>query len=152
MTTSRPNIWIATKTFPYVQCTYRYWRAVDRSRYLRSYSFKPKIVLESRHLDNRDMVVTRGETIFNELDLMLTLVFRDKIVVAEDDPLLNQFRSMADSDMCQISILPGVGLEKIAEGIYNHAKVTLFNMDLINRVDIRSVELDDGMLNIAYVV
>lgn len=152
MNDSRPNVWIATKTFPFVECIYRYWRATDGSRYLRSYNFRTKVILECRQLDNQRMTIPRGDALFSEIDLMLSSVFRHKIIVAEDDPLLTQFKLMSDSDLCRIMILPDVGLEKIAEGIYNHIKVILSNQDVINRIDVRSVEVDDGEINISYVV
>lgn len=152
MNDTRPGIWIATKKFNSVECIYRYWRATDGSRYLQQYSFQTKIVLECRNLDNHQMVIPKGESLFSEIDHMLTLVFRGKVIVAEDDPMLNQFKMMVDSGLCRLSVLPDVGLEKIAEGIYNHVKVILHNQDVINRMDVRSVEVDDGEINIAYVV
>jgi len=83
---------------------------------------------------------------------MLTTVFSDKILVAEDDPLINQFKAMSDMGMCKILVLPSVSQERIAEGIYNHVKVVLFNQDETHRMDIRSVELESNGMIVSYIV
>lgn len=130
---------------------FRYWRSEDDERLLSVYKFNVKIVLECHQLDNQQMVIPKGDYIFNEIDVMLSLIFRDKVIVAEDDPKLNLFKTMSDSGMIKLMVLPDVGLEKIAEGIYNHVNVILVNQELISRIDIRSVEIEDGDVNISYI-
>ena len=131
---------------------FRYWRAEDDERLLKPYRFTVKVVLECHQLDNQQMVIPSGDYIFNEIDVMLSLIFRNRVLVAEDDPKLNLYKSMSDAGTIQLMVLPDVGLEKIAEGIYNHVKVILFNQDMISRLDIRSVEIDDGDITISYIV
>jgi hypothetical protein len=150
--TVRPNIWVAQKQFFGINCMFRYWRSNHDDGLLSMYRFNIKLVLECRDLDDHQMVIPKGDYIFKEVEMMLEMVFRDKVIVAEDDPQINLYKIMADNGVIRLMVLPDVGLEKIAEGVYNHVKVILINQDMVHRIDIRSVEIDDGEVIVSYIV
>lgn len=152
ITSTRPNVWVAQKQFYSINCIFRYWRSDGQDRFLKTYRLNAKVVLECQNLDNHQMVIPRGDYLFNEIEVMLSMVFRNRVIVAEDDPQINLYKAMSDANVIELMVLPDVGVEKIAEGIYNHVKVILFNQDMINRIDIRSVEIDDGEITVSYIV
>lgn len=138
----RDGVYLSTKVFDSVNCVFRLWNAVDpKDRVLKSYNLKIKILFECHHLDQGYVLLDDNHDCLKEFNKMLNSYFRNKTVVALDDPEISIFQALDHKNVIHMSTLPIVSPEKIAEEIFNWFKVWLSNSRLIERVDIRSVEV-----------
>ncbi len=138
----RDGVYLSTKIFENVNCVFRRWNAEEPSdRQLLPYNFKIKILFECHHLDQGYVLLDDNHDCLREFEKMLNRYFRNKTVVALDDPEMSIFQALDHKNVINLSTLPTVSPEKIAEEIFNWFKVWLTNSQLIVRIDVRSVEL-----------
>lgn len=138
----RDGVYLSTKIFDDIRCVFRLWNADDpKDRVLKSYNFKIKILFECHNLDQSYILLDDNNDCLKEFDKMLTRHFRNKSIVALDDPEMSIFQALDQKNVISLSTLPNVSPEKIAEEFFSWFKVWLTNSRLIDRVDVRSVEL-----------
>ena len=121
-----------------LSCTFRQHAAThSHCSLLHGYSLGFKFVFEAEELDERNWVQDFGG--LDELKAFLEKTFDHTMVVAQDDPMLEQFQAMsgwsADADLngkpdevqahpvgnkgvVNLVTLPAVGCEKFAEYVY----------------------------------
>lgn len=107
-------------------CCFRQWRANhSHCSTLHGYALGFEFVIGSDELDSRNWVYDYGN--FKDIKTWLEHTFDHTLVVAEDDPLLPEFRKLNeiqdgwnDNGCVQLRVLPHVGCEKFAEYVFNH--------------------------------
>lgn len=155
MTAARGDgVFLATKVYENISCIFRIWDADHpKDRVLKSYTFRIKILFESHYLGQGNQLLDDDHDCLKEFNKMLNQYFRNKTVVALNDPEMPIFQALDQKGVIFLSTLPEVSSEKIAQEIFNWFKVWLINSKLIERVDIRSAELTvNGLHNVIYVV
>ena len=111
----------STKIIELGSCAFRQWRAEGtHCKYVHGYRLMAKFWFGCKDLDNRNWVVNFGG--LKGLKLMLQDQFDHTLCVAEDDPLLSSFKELNEKGGCDLRVMPGVGIEKVAEWCYNAAK------------------------------
>jgi 6-pyruvoyltetrahydropterin/6-carboxytetrahydropterin synthase len=124
------------------------------SRFLHGYGVSFRIWFEGE-LDHRNWVWDFGgmKRAKGTIDGMnpkewMDYMFDHTMLVAEDEPFLNDFRSMAKADVVQLRILPGVGAEQFAKYVYN--KINAFVLEETEgRVKVAQVEFMENTKNTA---
>ena len=113
------------KKFDGFSTCFRQWRAnTTHCQYLHGYDVEFEVTFEGE-LDHRNWVWDFGgmKRAKNLIDGMqpkewMEYMFDHTVVVAEDDPELDNFRDMADRGVIQLRIVEAVGAEKFAEYLY----------------------------------
>lgn len=118
---------LSTKTFNTdrgLSCCFRQWRAThSHCSTLHGYSIGVKFVFECDVLDERNWVFDFGG--LKDIKKWLEHMFDHTCCVAEDDPLLDQFKAFAATGVMDLRVVPGVGCERFAEMIFDHVTQVL---------------------------
>jgi len=134
-------LWISTKTFTHSEgltCCFRQWKSTNRSNKLHGFALSFKLVFECHKLDEPDWVIDFLS--MEHIRDWLKSQFDHTTLVAEDDPDIELFRSLNDSQLIDLRVLSGVGCEKFAEHVFRYVMRWLIETSQITRVTIRSVE------------
>ncbi|NDB84165.1 MAG: 6-pyruvoyl tetrahydrobiopterin synthase [Alphaproteobacteria bacterium] len=107
-----------------LSCAFRQWRSThSHCSLLHGYSIGIRLVFESDTLDPRNWVMDFGG--LKKFKQWAEYMFDHTTLVAEDDPYLDVFLSMAkinggyqDKGILDLRIVPAVGCEKFAEMAY----------------------------------
>lgn len=100
-----------------LSATFRQWRAThSHCQHLHGYALAVSFTFGAFTLDARQWVIDFGG--FDEVKDWLHGVFDHKLLVAEDDPALEQFQALAAANLASTVILPNVGCEAFAETIH----------------------------------
>lgn len=140
----------STKTYGHeigLSCAFRQWKAESHCRHIHGYALAVKFVFEAEELDVRNWVVDFGS--LKSLKGMLEDTFDHTLLVAEDDPFLERFKSLGEADIAKIVIVPACGCEKFAEMIYECAEVWLKDAGFSPRCHLVSVEVREHAGNSA---
>lgn len=132
----------STKTYGHergLSCAFRQWRADSHCRLLHGYSLGFKFIFEAEELDVRNWVVDFGS--LASLKTILEDTFDHTTVLAEDDPLLAEFKHMESLGACRLVVLPAGGCERFAEYVYEVAEQWLKDAGYSPRVRLVSVEV-----------
>ena len=147
--TNQPVTYKFTSTKEYhdaFPCAYRQWRADSHCNNIHGYSFSMKFYFGTNDLDVRNWAADYGG--LKELKRFLEDQFDHTLLVAEDDPGINGFRTMDGLGVIQLRLLPAVGAEKFAEYIFN--KVNPFVVEETGgRVKVTKVEFFENDRNSA---
>lgn len=130
-----------------LSCCFRQWRSShSHCSLLHGYSIGIKLIFESETLDDRNWVMDFGGLkAFKEWS---EYTFDHTLVVAEDDPHLDKFKTLAKlglndvGGICDLRVVPAVGCEKFAEQAYNVMNCIL---QTYQRGDIFSWTMDNGI-------
>ena len=131
----------STKTYGHelgLSAVFRQWRATSHCNKLHGYSLSFRFVFEATKLDDRNWVVDFGG--LKGLKDKLQEVFDHKLVVAKDDPELENLRALAASGLADIVELDGVGCEKFAELAATLARIQIDKLGMSKRVKVVEVE------------
>lgn len=145
--------YFSTKTFGHelgLSCAFRQWRAESHCRFLHGYAIAVKLVFGAATLDVRNWVVDFGS--LKTLKGMLEDTFDHKTLIAEDDPLLEQFKLLHAAGGCDLVIVPACGCEKFAEMIHVVTAQWLLDAGYGDRVHLVSVEVREHGANSALYV
>ena len=146
---------ISSKVFDGFSTCFRQWKATDtHCRFLHGYGISFKIYFEGV-LDHRNWVWDFGgmKRAKGQIDGMspkdwFGYMFDHTIVVAVDDPKLEEFKKLDAAGVAQVRIVPATGAEKFAEFIYD--KVNPFiAAETQNRVKVIKVEFREHGKNAA---
>lgn len=140
----------STKTYGHeigLSCAFRQWRAESHCRLLHGYALAVKFTFEADELDCRNWVVDFGS--LKSLKGMLEDTFDHKLIVTEDDPLLEKFVDLQYSGACDLVILPAAGCEKFAEYIFGATETWLQANGYTPRCRLVSVEVKEHGANSA---
>jgi 6-pyruvoyltetrahydropterin/6-carboxytetrahydropterin synthase len=146
---------ISTKVFDGYSTVFRQWKAEGtHCKFLHGYGVSFKVWFEGE-LDERNWVWDFGgmKRAKGTIDGMnpkawMDYMFDHTMIVAENDPNINLFRSMDESNIIQLRILPAVGAEQFAKYIYE--KLNTFIQEETDRsVKVVQVEFREHEKNTA---
>jgi len=145
----------STKVFDGYSCVFRQWKAEGtHCRFLHGYGVSFRVWFEGK-LDERNWVWDFGQAkrSIYLIDGMspkawMDYMFDHTTIMAEDDPLLNTFKTLEATGVVQLRIIPAVGCEKFAEYIYNKLNPWV-ESDSNGRVKITQVEFREHEKNTA---
>lgn len=140
----------STKTYGHeigLSAAFRQWRAESHCKYLHGYAMAVKFIFAAEELDVRNWVVDFGS--LKSLKGWLEDTFDHKTLVAEDDPEIGFFQTLANRGVIQMVVVPATGCEKFAEMIYEATEVWLKDNGYAPRVSLVSVEIKEHGANSA---
>lgn len=141
----------STKTFGHdlgISCAFRQWRAThSHCSKLHGYAISIHYVFAAKELDHRNWVIDFGGLKTLKQQIMDT--FDHKTVVAEDDPLLDNFKVMHELGALDLVIVPAVGCEQFAKYAHDLAVDWLHKNGHSDRVRVESVEIREHGANSA---
>lgn len=110
---------LSTKTYGNdrgLSCCFRQWRSThSHCSLLHGYSIGIKLIFECESLDERNWVMDFGG--LKEFKNWAEYMFDHTLLVAEDDPQLEQLQSL--DNIAHVRVVPAVGCERFAEMAYN---------------------------------
>lgn len=114
----------STKTYGHEQglsCVFRQHPA-ERShcRFLHGYALKVSMTFQARQLDQRNWVVDFGG--LKDIKAWLQENFDHKLVVAQDDPHLDELTALAGIGVADTVVVPAVGCEAFAQYIFDNVQ------------------------------
>ena len=121
----------STKLIELGSCAFRQWRANpehatsgltrldSKCHLIHGYQLKAKFIFGCSELDERNWVTDFGS--LKQLKAILNNQFDHTLCIAENDPLLEEFKSLHEKGGCDLRIMSGVGIEKTAEWCFNTA-------------------------------
>ena len=77
------------------------------------------------------------------------ICFDHTLIVAEDDPFLEAFKQMEESEVAQVRVIPATGAEKFAEYIYTKLN-SFVQTETEGRVRVTKVKFAEHGKNAAY--
>lgn len=140
----------STKTFGHdlgLSCCFRQWRAESHCYFLHGYAVAITLVFEADELDARNWVVDFGS--LKSLKGMLADTFDHKLLVAEDDPYLDELCALGALGIADVLVLPAVGCEKFAEYVYGATETWLDAKGYTPRCRLVSAEVKEHGANSA---
>ena len=140
--TKRPPLYRSTKTYDHnegLSCCFRQWRAVhSHCRLIHGYALAFKFVFAARELDERNWCFDFGG--LKDVKKWLHEQFDHTMIVAEDDPCLPTFRSLAAAGLVDLRVLPSVGCEAVSRYAFSHVNALVYQKT-DGRVWVESVEV-----------
>ena len=124
-------------------------------RFIHGYGISFKVYFEGE-LDDRNWVwdfggMKRATTLIDgkQPKAWMDYIFDHTLIVAEDDPWLEAFKQMGESEVAQVRVIPATGAEKFAEYIY-HKLNEFVRAETVNRVKVIKVKFMEHGKNAAY--
>ena len=93
-------------------CAFRQWRADSHCNLIHGYALQFELKFGGE-LDDRNWIVDFGG--LKPLKAWLEDNFDHKVILDEDDPMMEHFEKIASVGLCELSVFDGVGVEKFAE-------------------------------------
>ena len=141
----------STKTFGHdlgISCAFRQWRAThSHCSKIHGYALAVTMVFEANTLDQRNWVMDFGG--FKQIKQEIMDNFDHKLVVAADDPMLDEFQRMHKLGIADVVILPKVGCESFAQFIAQAMVEPMIKKEFSDRVKLVSVEVREHGANSA---
>jgi 6-pyruvoyltetrahydropterin/6-carboxytetrahydropterin synthase len=143
------------KKFDGFSTCFRQWRAnTTHCQFLHGYDVEFEVTFEGE-LDHRNWVWDFGgmKRANNLIDGMqpkawMEYMFDHTVVVAEDDPDMQNFIDMDSRGIIQLRVVPGVGAEKFAEFLY-HKLNDFVQLETEGRVKVVKVKFMENHKNSA---
>lgn len=130
-----------------LSAAFRQWRAQSHCRFLHGYALSVHVEFEADELDVRNWVVDFGS--LKSFKGVLEDTFDHKVLVAEDDPALMEFKELESRFLCQVVVVPATGCEAFAKLIFDYAEVWLKDNGYAPRVSIHHVTVREHGANSA---
>ena len=141
----------STKTFGHdlgISCAFRQWRAThSHCSKIHGYALSVTMVFEANTLDDRNWVMDFGG--FKQIKQEIMDTFDHKLVVAADDPMLDEFKNLHKLGVADVVILPKVGCEAFAQFISQAMVEPMIKEGFSDRVKLVSVEVREHGANSA---
>lgn len=140
----------STKTYGHtigLSAAFRQWRAESHCNKIHGYALAIRFVFEAEELDVRNWVVDFGS--LKALKGLLEDTFDHKLLVAEDDPRLEEFKRLQDLGMADVVIVPATGCERFAEMIFDVTSQWLKDAGYSPRCRLVEVEVSEHGANSA---
>lgn len=137
----------STKVIELGSCAFRQWRAThSHCQFVHGYQLKAKIWFSADSLDDRNWIVDFGG--LKPIREILRDMYDHKLVVAQDDPLLEVFKEMHAAGACDLRIAPAVGAERTAEEVFKTVNTWIKN-ETNDRCRVTKVEVYEHEYNSA---
>lgn len=143
----------STKTYGHeagLTATFRQWRAESHCRFMHGYALAIRLEFEADELDVRNWAVDFGS--LKSFKQLLENTFDHKTLVAEDDPMIDEFRRLHQIGLIQMVEVPATGCEAFAKLVFDAAEVWLKDAGYAPRVRMHSVEVREHGSNSAIFV
>jgi 6-pyruvoyltetrahydropterin/6-carboxytetrahydropterin synthase len=145
----------STKLFDGFSCVFRQWKAEGtHCRFLHGYGVSFRVWFEGE-LDERNWVWDFGgmKRAKGTIDGMnpkawMDYMFDHTLVVAEDDPYVEGFKTMGEHGLAQVRVIPATGAEQFAKYIYEKLN-TFISEETEGRVKVAKVEFLEHNKNTA---
>jgi 6-pyruvoyltetrahydropterin/6-carboxytetrahydropterin synthase len=140
----------STKQFGHdlgLSCCFRQWRAESHCNQLHGYAIAVKFTFQAEELDGRNWVVDFGG--LKELKQEICDMFDHKLLVAEDDPFLDEICGLVGIGVASVVVIPHVGCEAFAKLLFELAEDWLLRTGIRNRVHLVSCEVKEHGANSA---
>lgn len=155
MTTYTPVAYKFTSTKEYIDefpVAYKQWKADSHCNKNHGYSFSIKFYFGANELDKRGWVCDYGG--LAELKKILKDQFDHKTLIAADDPDLATYMSLEKQGILDLTVLPAMGCEMIADQLYRFMN-GVFIPDMLGqgeaeRVWCYKVEVRETQSNMAF--
>ena len=146
----------SSKVFDGFSTVFRQWKAEGtHCRFFHGYGISFKVYFEGE-LDHRNWVwdfggMKRAKTKIDGKSPKewMDYMFDHTVIVAEDDPGINGFKTMDQLGVIQLRVIEATGAEKFAEYIYNKLN-TFVNEETEGRVKVTKVKFMEHGKNAAY--
>lgn len=126
---------------------FRQWRADSHCRFFHGYAMSVHLEFEADELDARNWVVDFGS--LKPFKQQLENTFDHKLLVAEDDPFLDEIREMENVGLAQVVVVEATGCEAFAKLIYECAEIWLKDAGYAPRVRMHHVTVREHGANSA---
>lgn len=136
----------STKSYHFLPCAHRQWRSDSHCRFVHGYDRSVHLIFQCRSLDDKNWVMDFGG--LKEIKAWLEDLFDHTLLINEDDPELEFFRDMDARGLCQLRVLPNIGMEGSAKYIFDYLE-TWLKKQTGDRVQIYSVECRENEKNSA---
>lgn len=124
-----------------LSCCFRQWRAKSHCRLLHGYAIAVRIEFSAHHLDANNWVVDFGA--MGEVKDYLTRTFDHKLILASDDPALDELAGLQGLGLADVVVVEKVGCEAFAEMISNFVQGWLDKMGYSPRVTLEKVTVKE---------
>lgn len=141
---------LSTKTFGHdlgFSCAFRQWKAHSHCNKVHGYALGFKFVFAATKRDECGWVVDFGG--LKPLKQILADTFDHRLLVATDDPMIEQFREMHLHKMADVVEVPATGCEAFATMVYDVTSQWLADAGFSPRVWLVSVEVSEHGANSA---
>jgi len=151
----QPIVYKFTSTKEYIDefpVAYKQWKADTHCNKNHGYSFSLKFYFGANELDKRGWVIDYG--VLKELKQLLKDQFDHKTLIAYDDPDLERYRQLEKDGILDLTVLPGMGCERIADMLYKFVN-SVFIPDYLGQVESErvwcyKVEVRETQSNMAF--
>ena len=109
----------STKTYRNLPCAHRQWKNQGHCSFVHGYSREFIFHFASNELDKHGWVVDFGG--LKELKVFLEHWFDHTLLLAEDDPLLEEFKDLESKGACDLRILKSASIEFSAKFVHEFA-------------------------------
>lgn len=143
----------STKTYGHecgLSACFRQWRATSHCRFIHGYALAFTFVFEAPTLDACNWVIDFGG--LRELKHELQQTFDHKLLVAQDDPQMDELCALAGLGVARTLVLPAVGCEAFARIGWGFANQLLIENAWVPRVRVVSCEAREHGANSAIYV
>lgn len=130
-----------------LSCVFRQHRAESHCRLLHGYALAFTFMFACEELDERGWVVDFGA--LKPLKEALVSFFDHKLLIAADDPYLDELTALGGKGLADYIVLRRVGCEAFAELAFNLATETLLGMGLFPRVRVLWCKVAEHSANAA---
>ena len=145
----------STKLFDGFSCVFRQWKAEGtHCRFLHGYGVSFRVWFEGE-LDERNWVwdfggMKRAKGTIDNMNpkAWMDYMFDHTLLVAEDDPYVEGFKTMGEHGLAQVRVIPATGAEQFAKYIYEKLN-TFISEETEGRVKVAKVEFLEHNKNTA---
>jgi 6-pyruvoyltetrahydropterin/6-carboxytetrahydropterin synthase len=145
----------STKLFDGFSCVFRQWKAEGtHCRFLHGYGVSFRVWFEGE-LDERNWVwdfggMKRAKGTIDDMNpkAWMDYMFDHTLLVAEDDPYVEGFKTMGEHGLAQVRVIPATGAEQFAKYIYEKLN-TFISEETEGRVKVVKVEFMEHNKNTA---
>tara|TARA_R110001592_G_scaffold266152_1_gene531851 strand:- start:477 stop:938 length:462 start_codon:yes stop_codon:yes gene_type:complete len=145
----------STKLFDGFSCCFRQWKADEtHCKFLHGYAVSFRITFQG-DLDHKNWVwdfggMKRAKTLIDGMQpkAWMDYMFDHTVIVAQDDPHVEEFQIMDAAGVAQVRIVEATGAEKFAEFIYHKINDFVYQ-ETGGRVTVSSVEVMENGKNSA---
>lgn len=119
-------MFLVTKTYDHslgLSACFRQWRASSHCRFLHGYALSFKLTFAADQLDKDNWVIDFGG--LKPVKAWLCDNFDHKMVIAEDDPAIDDLGMLAGLGLADTLVLPFVGCEGFAKYVYDYVDAWL---------------------------
>ena len=137
-----PFMYYVTKTYGHelgLSACFRQWKAESHCHFLHGYPLSFKFTFGAEVLDKNNWVIDFGG--LKEIKAFLVDKFDHKLLIARDDPKLEQLMDLVGEGLADPTIIPAVGCEGFAKYVFTYVDEWLHFTDHSPRVMLCQVEV-----------